>query len=65
MGYYPTVPKLITSEFGDEYYTEGSQASYKKYLQKQSNKRLRKYPFEEITDGGNYKRVLDLDWLLY
>lgn len=48
----------------DLYVLEGLKSNYKKKIKKQARKRERSIKFKETKDGSNYKRHLDLPWIL-
>lgn len=64
-GYFPTIPNRGIGENGEEYYMEGLQSKRKKSLKRTSNKKVRNYKLDGISNGRNYKKVFDLQWNWY
>ncbi len=63
--YFPTMPKRSLGINDEEYYIEGSKDSYKQYLKKIANKKIRRSNLDDVKNGGHYKRIFDLQWNWY
>lgn len=65
----PIIPVDINGKYNAEhpvYFKQYSFSKRKYYLQRQSNKKIRKVPIEEnISNGCNYKKYFDLEWELF
>lgn len=65
----PINPVDVNGKYNAEhpvYFKQYSFSKRKYYLQRQSNKKIRKVPIEEnISNGCSYKKYFDLKWELF
>lgn len=59
VGYWPSVPRRRIGEDNTQYYLEGVTGTYKPFLKKRANARVRQFK-GQIGNGAEYKRLYDL-----
>ena len=58
-GYWPSVPRRQIGKNNTQYYLEGVTGTYKPFLKKRANARVRQFK-GQIGNGAEYKRLYNL-----
>jgi len=64
IGYWPSMPRRQIGKNNTQYYLEGFTGTYKPFLKKEANARVRRIK-GQISNGAEYKKLYDLVYKWY